>query len=186
MNSSLNLTGHIIIPQPKSRDSYFSKSVVLVAGHTSNGAWGLMVNKPTKTLALENIMTTIGIESNKQDKVFLGGPIETHRVHVVHSLDWSSLSTICINKDIGITNDVSVMAAIQEGVGPALYRTCLGLTVWAPGQLDSEYWGESPWKQEDRWLDAPASIESVFNLNNDEQWERCIEIVAKNKVSTWF
>ena len=145
-----------------------------------------MVNKPTKSLTLENIMTAVGIESRKQDKVFLGGPIETHRVNIVHSLDWSSLSTIRINKDIGITNDISVLAAIQEGFGPALYRTCLGLAVWADGQLEAECNGEPPWRQEDRWLYAPANLESVFNLTNDEQWQSCIEIVAKNQVSSWL
>ena len=186
MNQSLNLSGHIIIPQPRARDPYFSKSVIVIASHTASGAWGLMVNKPTRTLLLENIMSAVGIESQKQDKVFLGGPVETHRVNIVHSLDWSSLSTMRINNDIGITNDVSVLAAIQEGFGPALYRTCLGVAAWSAGQLEAEYEGQSPWRQEDRWLDAPATLESVFNLNGDEQWEKCIEFVAKNKTAAWL
>jgi putative AlgH/UPF0301 family transcriptional regulator len=67
-----------------------------------------------------------------------------------------------------------------------LFRTCLGVTGWAAGQLDGEYKGLPPWKPEQRWLDAPATIDAVFNLNNDEQWEKCIDIVASSKISAWF
>jgi putative transcriptional regulator len=186
MRDSKSLTGHIIVPQPKSRDPFFFRGVILVADHKPSGAWGLMVNKPTKTLLLSDVMQAAGIDSERKDKIFIGGPVEPNRVNIIHSLDWSSLSTLKINNDIGITNDISVLAAIQEGFGPVLYRTCIGVSAWAAGQLDAECQGESPWRQEDRWLYAPATIESIFNLTNDEQWEKCIDIVAKNKISTWL
>jgi putative transcriptional regulator len=186
MKDSLNLTGHIVVSQPKCRDSFFSKGVIMVVDHKPNGAWGLMVNKPTRSLTLDTVMQAVGIESKKQDKIFVGGPVESHRVNIIHSLDWCAANTIKIGNDFGITNNLSVLAAIQEGTGPALFRACLGAAVWSAGQLEAEYEGQSPWRQEDRWLDAPATLESVFNLNSDEQWERCIEIVAKNKVSAWL
>jgi putative AlgH/UPF0301 family transcriptional regulator len=91
-----------------------------------------------------------------------------------------------ITDDIGISKDVSILAAIASGEGTALFIACVGNCAWAPGQLDGEMSGEMPWHQNTSWLDTPASIESVFNLTEEEQWQRAIEIVAHDKVSSWL
>ena len=186
MKGIKHLFGHILVSQPKSEDPYFSKSVILVAKHSSEGSWGLVVNKPTTSLSIGTIMQAVGIDSSKRDKVFVGGPVDTHRVFIIHSLDWRSSNTIQVTPEIGITNEMAILAAISQNEGPALYRTCVGCCGWAPNQLDGEYQGNSPWKQNNRWLDAPATIESIFNLTDDEQWQKGIEIVAQNKISSWL
>lgn len=186
MKEVKNLAGRILISPPRSDDPYFSKSVILTAKHGSQGAWGLMINKITTNLNLGTIMKAVGIDSNKRDKVFIGGPVDTHRVFIVHSLDWYSGNTIHITPDIGVTNEMQILAAINEGEGPALYRTCIGSCGWSPGQLDGEYKGEHPWKQQNRWLDAPATIESVFSLSEDEQWQKGIEFAAQSAIANWF
>jgi putative transcriptional regulator len=186
MNGKINLTGHILVSQPRNEDPYFSQSVVLIAKHSTSGAWGLVVNKPTSVITLDNIMKSAGIVSNKKDKVYFGGPVENNRVHIIHTLDWASSNTITITKDIGITNDMSILAAISQNEGPALFRTCVGVCGWEAGQLEGEYKGEHPWKSQNKWLDAPATIESVFHLTEEDQWKRAIEIVAQNKISEWL
>jgi len=168
MQGSLNLTGHILCAQPQSIDPYFARSVIAVAAHDSSHSWGLIVNKVHPNITITNIMQTTGID------------------YVVHTLDWKGHSTVAVTPDIGITGDVSILAAIAGGEGPNLYRIVAGLCVWGPGQLDGEYKGLPPWKLEHRWLDAPATIESVFNEKGDSQWQKSIEIVANSVISTWF
>lgn len=186
MKGSLNLTGHIIVAQPKGIESIFSRGVILVAKHTAESSWGVMVNKPTAKVSLSQVMQSTGIDYKGQQPIYIGGPVDTHRVHVVHTIDWKSPSTILITPDIGITSEMSVMAAIAANEGPNLYRVCVGLCGWGPGQLEGEYRGLPPWKPEHRWLDAPATIESIFDLQNDDQWEKCIDVVASTKVSDWL
>jgi len=186
MKGSFNLSGHILVAQPKTHESIFSKSVVLVAHHDQNGAWGVMVNKPTPKVTLDTVMSSTGISYINPEPIYVGGPVDTHRVHVVHSLEWRVSSTVIVTPEIGITSELSVMAAIAKSAGPRLYRVCVGISAWAQGQLEGEYKGLPPWKLEHRWLDAPATIESVFNLSNDEQWGKSIELVANNKISDWF
>jgi len=186
MKGKLNLTGSIIVAPPLSEDPYFAYSVILIAKHSSSGAWGLVVNKPTSVVTIDHIMKSAGIASNKKDKVYFGGPTENNRVHIVHTLDWASSSTISITKDIGITNDMSILAAISQDQGPALFRTCVGVCGWDAGQLDGEYRGEHPWKSQNRWLDVPATIESVFHLTEEDQWKRSIDLVAQNKIASWL
>ncbi len=186
MKGSLNLTGHIIVSQPKGIESVFSKGVILVAKHNAEGAWGVMINKPTNRVNLGQVMKSTGISYNSNDPIYVGGPVDTHRIHVVHSLDWKSPNTITVTPDIGITSEMTVMAAIASNDGPNLYRVCVGLSGWTAGQLEGEYRGLPPWKPEHRWLDAPASIEAIFEAKEDDQWEKCISIVASTKVSDWL
>lgn len=157
-----------------------------MADDSRMGSWGLMVNKPTEKITLDMVMKSAGIFSNKKDKIYFGGPVDTQRVHVLHTLDWTTGSTMAITKDIGITNEISILAAIAQDQGPALYRVCLGVSSWAPDQLREEYDAIPPRKQQDSWLDSPATIETVFHLSDDEQWQQAIEHVAKNAVKSWL
>nr|WP_280517464.1 YqgE/AlgH family protein [Alysiella crassa] len=43
----LNLTNHFLIATPDLEDSLFSGSLVYICEHTSDGAMGLIVNKPS-------------------------------------------------------------------------------------------------------------------------------------------
>lgn len=186
MHGSLNLTGHIVVMPPHGTDSNFYKTVVLVAQHQEEGAWGLIVNKINKRITLDNIMISSGIDYRYTEPVFTGGPVEPQRIHVVHTLDWRSRSTISITPEIGITGDISILAAIANSEGPKLYRTCVGVTGWGPKQLDGEYKGLPPWSVKTSWIDAPATIESIFNSTGDDQWEQAIGIIASSKISDWF
>lgn len=187
MQGSLNLTGHILCAQPKCIDPYFARSVVVVAAHNENHSWGVIVNKQHSIITVSDIMSSAGIEYPlNETPIYVGGPVEQGRVHVIHSLDWTGTSTVAVTSDIGITGDISVLAAIAGGCGPSLYRIVAGMCVWGPGQLDGEYKGLPPWKLEHRWLDAPADLDAVFDQTGNNQWEKSIEIVAKSVISTWF
>jgi putative transcriptional regulator len=181
-----DLTGQIIASRPNNADTYFSKSVIIVGKHSPTGSWGLVVNKPTEKITLDHIMRQTGILSKKEDKVYIGGPVDTNRVYIVHTLDWTAPTTMQITKDIGVTTDISILAAIAGNEGPALFRTCLGICQWAPKQLDGEYFGQEPWSPADSWVDAPATIEAVFHLNEEDQWIHGIDYITKNNISNWF
>ena len=188
MEGSLNLTGHIIAMPPRGNepDNIFSRSVVLVVSHKKEGSWGIIVNKQNPRVGLSLVMQSAGIDHVHDETTFVGGPVEQQRVYVVHTLDWRSHSTVSITPEIGVTGDISILAAINQGEGPKLYRACIGIAGWAPGQLDGEYKGLPPWDLKRSWLDAPATVDAVFNSTGNEQWEQAIDIIAKSKVSNWL
>ena len=188
MEGSLNLTGHILAMPPASNspNNIFTRSVVLIVQHKLDGAWGLIVNKKNPKVTLETVMHSVGIEHPYHESTYVGGPVENQRVFVVHTLDWRGSNTIPITPEIGVTGDISILAAINQGEGPKLFRTCIGMCGWAPKQLDGEYKGLPPWNVKTSWIDAPATIDSVFNLSDDDQWEQAIDIIATSKVSNWL
>jgi putative transcriptional regulator len=186
MDEIENLTGKILIAQPKNQDRHFGKSVIMIAQHSRSGAWGVIVNHPAKTVTMRNIMDAAGVEYGGNELVYVGGPVEPTRVHVIHTLDWASSSTLKINDDLGITGDLSVLAAISQGQGPELYRAGVGLAVWSAGQLDGEMSGLEPWRPENRWLVTNATPELCLTGGGEEQWQRSINQCVNNRISDLF
>lgn len=123
MSASEFLTGQLLVSQPRNIEGHFAHTSVLVAQHNLSSAWGVVINRVAKTLTMQNIMAAAGIEYYGNEPIYVGGPVEPTRVHVVHSLDWSSASTLKITDDIGITGDVSVSGstgAVTFSIGQAV------------------------------------------------------------------
>ena len=186
MNNDKFLTGQLLISQPKMPEGHFSKSVILVAQHNKSGAWGVVVNRRARSVFMDNIMAVVGIEYPKDTPVYVGGPIEPTRVHVVHTLDWSSPSTLYISDNLGITGDVSILTAISVGEGPKMYRAGVGLSVWGAAQLEGEQSGLDPWTPAHQWLVAAASPELCLLESGDKQWQNAIHASVKKQVSEFF
>jgi putative transcriptional regulator len=186
MSTSEFLTGQLLVSQPRSKEGHFSRTSVLIAQHSLSGAWGVVVNRVAKTLTMQAIMAAAGIEYYGNEPIYVGGPVEPTRVHVIHSLDWSSNSTLQITEDLGITGDISVLAAISAGQGPQLYRAGIGLAVWSAGQLEGEQSGLDPWTTNHQWLTTSASIELCLTGAGEEQWQRAINQCVNQKISQLF
>ena len=185
MNILNNLTGNLLISHPANCENYFSRSVILLVQHTSQGSWGVVVNRRAKTVSMQSVMNTIGIEYSGLEPVYIGGPIETSRVHIIHTLDWISSGTLSITDDIGITGDMSILAAISKGMGPAKFKTGVGLVLWGPGQLEQEQQNMSL-KAGQSWLTIPATVDLCLSESGDKQWQRSIDTVITQQVSELF
>lgn len=186
MTSFNSLGGKILVSQPKNQSSHFSKSVILLAQHGVNGAWGVMVNKEASAVNISTVMSAAGIDYNGHEPVYIGGPVEPTRVHIVHTMDWSSASTLQIAPNLGITGDLGILSAIAGGDGPMMWRAGIGLAAWSAGQLDGEMSGIQPWSPDHVWLTADANEEICLSGTGEEQWQRAISHCVNQKISTLF
>jgi len=75
-------SGKILISEPFLNDFYFKRSIVLLAEHTTEGSFGLIVNKPVD-LSLNEVIKDF---SDFDAKVFIGGPVRTDSLFVLHTL----------------------------------------------------------------------------------------------------
>jgi putative transcriptional regulator len=185
-----NYKGRLLIAQPKCNSSFFQESVVLIVKHNSSGAWGVMLNKeiPDKDCCLADILNHVGMANltNANAPLYIGGPLERSRVCILHTSDWKSSGTTVVTDDISVTTDISILAALSAGTGPSRYRAICGISSWAPGQLEGEMRGEEPWTDQHKWLDAPATANNVFDVNNEEQWHHAIGQAVYLEVKEWF
>jgi putative AlgH/UPF0301 family transcriptional regulator len=177
--------GHLLTANPNNPRDELTKSVVLVVSHVENLAIGLQIDNPLEDIDLQTVARNIGIEYNKPDLLYYGGPHNNNKIHVVHSNDWQGLSTVQLNDTLSVTNDISVLAAIAADEGPEYYRACAGFWRWENGLLDQQL---DPRFRDDphKWEICPPTLENVFSSEGPDQWRICLDDSARYQVSAWF
>jgi len=180
--------GHLLVANPNNPKDYLEKSVLLLVTHTDNLAVALQINNLRSEMNLSQISTTLGLPYHGPDTVYYGGNIAQNKIHVIHSLDWRGLSTITLNDHLGITNDISILAAISRDEGPEYFRACSGYWMWENGvfdqMLDPKQFATCP--EPYRWEIAPGTIQSVFEVDAKDHWEHSIEASARYRVNEWI
>jgi putative transcriptional regulator len=179
--------GYLLAAHPRRYDPILRRGVMLIIDHDSTGAIGLQINKPfTNDVTFETVMQNVGMKLEQDQPLYNGGPEGTNRIHVIHTLDWYSPNTVKVNDKIGVSHDISVLAAISQNEGPEYFRVCAGFTRWMPGHLEGEVLGESPWSINQSWSSLTAEPETVFGLDDIDQWHKVIEDSSKIQIANWF
>ena len=182
-----NYQGFLLAAHPRRQEPLLRRGVVLVIEHDKTGAIGLQLNKPyTNDINFQTVMDNVGLTSPYEQPLYNGGPSATNRIHVIHSLDWYSPSTVKVTDKIGVSHDVSILSAIAHNEGPEYFRVAAGFTRWLPGHLEGEIAGEAPWTINHTWSFTPADCETVFELDDIDQWHRVISESSRIQVDTWF
>ncbi|MAY31713.1 MAG: hypothetical protein CMM86_03835 [Rhodovulum sp.] len=168
----LNLSGKLLIAMPGMGDPRFERSVVFLCAHSSDGAMGLIVNKPATQLSFEDLLKQLKIpqgRAGRDIRVHFGGPVENGRGFVLHSSDYASEteSTMDVDGRFGLTATLDILEDMAHGGGPHSALLALGYAGWGPGQLEDEI-------SDNGWLTAEASPETVFARDNDAKWEMAL------------
>lgn len=173
--TSDTLTGQILIATPGMNDPRFAGSLVYLCVHNSDGAMGLIVNKPTPQVRFTDLLTQLDVphKSPLPDvRVHYGGPVETQRGFVLHSADMTlGDATLRVDDDVAMTASVEVLAAIAGGTGPASSMLTLGYSGWGPGQLEGEI-------AQHGWLTAPATPDLLFGRAAEYKWNGALKSIG--------
>ncbi len=139
------LAGKLLIAMPNMTDPRFEKSVVLMVSHDERHAMGVLVNKPLADIELGDLLEQLSIDPRKDaggEPVYYGGPVQTDRGLVVHSLDYKSRQTMTVAPDIGVTASkdilVDIGGAAAKRKAPAKFLLAIGHAGWGAGQLENE------------------------------------------------
>jgi len=73
--------GIILISEPALRDFYFRQSIVLLADHSKEGSFGIIINKPIEA-QLNDILKDF---PEFHAPVYLGGPVKTDSIFFIHT-----------------------------------------------------------------------------------------------------
>ena len=176
------LDGQMLIAMPSMRDERFSRSLIYVCAHSSEGAMGIIVNQiaanvnfPDLLVQLEVIPAADVIQLPQRAgsvKVLKGGPVETGRGFVLHSADFFiENSTLPIDDGICLTATLDILKAIARGEGPASAVLALGYAGWAPGQLENEIQGNG-------WLHCSADPELIFGQDTGGKYEKAMKKIG--------
>jgi putative transcriptional regulator len=176
------LDGQMLIAMPAMNDERFTRSVIYVCAHSSEGAMGIIVNQPAGNIRFPDLLVQlevipaserIELPTKAEDvKVLKGGPVETGRGFVLHSADFFiENSTLPIDEGICLTATLDILKAIARGNGPQSAILALGYAGWAPGQLEHEI-------QENGWLHCAADPELIFGTDIDQKYDKALRKIG--------
>ena len=166
-----SLKGQFLLDGGKLAGSYFHRSVVLICQHDPDGAFGLIVNRPSGKLVGEALVADLA-EPLKAQPLFLGGPVQTQALSFLHADAFLPDANVLPN--LNLEHSLEELVEVGGSFSPARQlKIFAGYAGWSPGQLDDEM-------KRGAWLTHPASLELVFaadvttlwaNLVREKGWE---------------
>jgi len=169
------LGGNLLIAQPQCQSDYFKESVILMVDHHPQGAWGLVINKPMKTIKVRDIAASVDVDYKGDETVFMGGPVENRAIHILHTPDEMCHNSIAITGGAAVTSSVEMLHKIARGQGPAKWNLIMGIAGWTAGQLEGEMAGTPPWTQQHKWLTLPC-FQHLLDYKTDMLWKTCVKL----------
>lgn len=174
MNS---LEGQFLVAMPDMEDERFVESVILLVGHGSEGAMGLVVNQELANLRLADILDELDLgdpdavirlpDAIRRRAVMRGGPVEKGRGFMLHSSDYRSGNTYPVTAGVSLTATLDILKAVAFGPAPKASLFALGCCAWSPDQLEGEIAGNG-------WLTVPFSQELVFETPVEDRYEAAL------------
>jgi putative transcriptional regulator len=172
------LDGQMLIAMPSMSDERFTRSLIYICAHSSEGAMGIIVNQRASNISFSDLLVQLEVipaadlielpQKAGELQVLKGGPVETGRGFVLHSADFFiENSTLPIDDGICLTATLDILKAIARGDGPASAVLALGYAGWGAGQLENEI-------QENGWLHCPADTELIFGDDADHKYEKAL------------
>src|SRR6266478_8821333 len=176
------LDGQMLIAMPTMGDERFTRSVIYICAHSSEGAMGIIVNQPAAHITFPDLLVQLEVIPPADliqlppraggVRVLKGGPVETGRGFVLHSADFFiENSTLPIDEGICLTATLDILKAIARGDGPASAILALGYAGWAPGQLESEIQGNG-------WLHCAPDSDLIFGTDIGGKYDKALKKIG--------
>ena len=179
----INLTNQFLIAMPGMVDDNFARAVVYLCEHSSNGALGLVINRPTD-ITLKNLFEKVELKLDHrrelaEQPVFFGGPVQTERGFVLHDGAGAGgspyNSTLSVPGGLDMTSSKDVLEALADGAGPKRVLVTLGYAGWQAGQLEDEIGRNG-------WLTVGADAERIqaviFDTPVPQRYDRALSLLG--------
>jgi putative transcriptional regulator len=152
--------GQLLIAGPTLGDPNFWRTVVLIVDHSDEGAFGLVLNRPSDTTVGEAVPQLVQLVDPEED-VLVGGPVQQSAVIVLAEFEDPHDAALLAFGDIGILANGSGSEKLGTRVRAA--RAFAGHAGWGPGQLDGEL-------ERGDWILEPARRADAFAVDPSELW----------------
>ena len=166
-----SLAGQLLVATPSMGDPRFAQTVILMARHDKNGAFGIVINKPLGERPLADLLTALGEKDEGvagSVRVFAGGPVQPEIGFVVHSADYRRAGTIVVDGRVAVTSTREILRDIARKQGPQKSLLAFGYAGWGPGQLDGEMALRA-------WFTAAEDVDLIFDLDRAKVWDEAMK-----------
>ncbi len=170
------LDGYFLISEFDLMDPNFYRSVILMIAHDDEGAFGLVVNRPS-SLALGEVIEGVEDTPAARLPVYIGGPVQQNALFVLHMSPSRQGETPGIKKPLDrVTFEPATRSLIEYLTGEwgalpeaerPVVRIYAGYSGWGPGQLEGELKRSS-------WVVLKATEQVVFDPDPEATWAQAL------------
>jgi putative transcriptional regulator len=155
-----SLAGQLLLASPALLDPNFQRTVVLIGVHSSEGALGVVLNRPSAVTVGEAV-PQLEAAVAAQDQVYVGGPVQPGSVVLLAEfLDPAPAGMLVVGR-IGFPAADADLEQLAQAT--ARRRVFAGFAGWGEGQLDAEV-------DNGDWIAQSALPEDVFTEVPSELW----------------
>jgi putative transcriptional regulator len=156
----------LLVSMPQLADPNFSRTVVLLCDHSEEGAFGLVLNRPSETTAAQAVQLSPPPTRDSGLQLWYGGPVEPQRGWILVADEPAEAEAIEVIEGLYLSTSPLVLRRLIE-TGPARARVLTGYAGWGAGQLDAEL-------EASAWLTADIELDLVFDTPAERMWEATI------------
>ncbi len=172
-----SLQGQFLVAAPHLRDPNFHRTVVLLLEHSSEGAMGLVINRPS-ALTIGKALGDEGPVNDADAPVFVGGPVEPKSLFILHNCLALARSDrevapgiLLAGSEVSFESVVRSTPAQQSQECPA-FRLLSGYAGWGEQQLEAEL-------ERGDWHVEQADGELVLDQDPYGIWSVCFRRIQR-------
>ena len=164
----MSLAPALLLSMPQLTDPNFARSVVLLCEHEPEGAFGLIVNRPSELSAAEAVQLDPPVAPANDLPLLIGGPVEPQRGWILTSQPPESVDSRSLGAGLYLSASPMLLRRVLTA-RPLPRRTHVfaGYAGWGPGQLDEEL-------ARSAWLVMPVELDLIFEIPSSAAWEMAI------------
>jgi putative transcriptional regulator len=157
----------LLVSMPQLQDPNFSRSVVLLCDFLPEGAFGLVLNRPTDAAASSMVRLDPPVEYGNNLPLFTGGPVEPDRGWILVGEEPPDVEARTIVEGLYLSTSPLLLRRVLEAQPTPRALVLAGYAGWGPGQLDDEL-------AQSAWLMSEVALDIVFDTDPSLMWETAI------------
>lgn len=158
--------GRFLVANRRMRDPRFVKSVILLVRYGEKGAMGLIVNQPSG-VKLAELLPEADQLKHRDDIVYVGGPVAQDGIMLLLRAETEPEGAEHVFEDVYVSPNRDVLDRLAAR-GADNFRSYVGYSGWAPGQLDHEL-------ERQDWHVTAGDADLVFSPAPASVWDKLIK-----------
>lgn len=168
MDRSDSVAPALLLSMPQLNDPNFRQTVVLLCQHTDEGAWGLVLNRPTGKAATMVTQEGDPVSNREGIEVWVGGPVELERGCILLGEMPDEGEALRIRDGLFLSGSPGLLQRlIEDPPATGHLRLFMGYAGWGAGQLEHEL-------RQSAWLICEVELDIVFETDASTMWETAI------------
>ncbi|HSM92469.1 MAG TPA: YqgE/AlgH family protein [Anaeromyxobacteraceae bacterium] len=174
--STSGLAPGFLVASPALNDPNFRSSLVLMAEHSPEGAFGLVVNRPSP-LSVRDLLTTVGEDLGQAATrtgrdgglVLIGGPVDPERLWILHRPGAAPPAEDgeLLAPGVALGGSRALLETLVRDRESGPFLLLLGYAGWGPLQLEAEVTQGS-------WIPLALEGDLALDLPLEERWEEAV------------